>query len=195
YIGFRGLDWATMALSFEFDLKVHYRPFRLDADTPSGGKDRAATLARKFPDPEVRAQMEKALKEAMLDVGLEFDLRTPTLIPDTTDAHRLLRWAHEEEVPHDMAAALFEAYWQHGEDLSQHDVLCMVAERAGLDKTAIVKRLNSHEDVKDVQEEAADFRAGGVAGVPAYIVNEQTGFEGALPKAQLLEALRKLAAE
>ncbi|MEM9234643.1 MAG: DsbA family protein, partial [Pseudomonadota bacterium] len=35
YIGFRGLDWARMALSFEYTLSVRYRPYRLDPDTPA----------------------------------------------------------------------------------------------------------------------------------------------------------------
>ncbi len=44
-------------------------------------------------------------------------------------------------------------------------------------------------------EEAQAFRQGGVTGVPTFIVNERTGFQGALPKAQLLEAFKQLAAE
>ncbi|WOI52641.1 DsbA family oxidoreductase [Parvularcula sp. LCG005] len=195
YIGFRSLDWALMALSFEVSPQVQYRPYRLDPETPKGGRDRAATLASKFPDTEARQRMDEALRQAMNDVGVSFDPETPKLIPDTTDAHRLLRWAHDENLQHDVLAGLFEAYWQHGEDLSRREVLVQVAEAAGMNTDNLADRLATAEDVSAVRDEAAELRGGGVDSVPTFIVNEQTGFAGALPKAQMLDALRQLAQE
>lgn len=195
YVGFRSLGWALMALSFDYDLTVRYRPYRLDPTTPPAGRDRASTLARKFPDPTHREQMKAALEAAMVDAGLNFSTDTPTRLPDTTDAHRLIRWSHETAQQRDMVGALFEAYWQHGEDLGQHDVLVAATLSLGLDGDEIRARLQSDEDRQEVQQEAQGFRDGGVDGVPTFIINEQTGFAGALPKAKLLEALRQLASE
>jgi predicted DsbA family dithiol-disulfide isomerase len=195
YIGFRALDWAAMALSFEFDLEVRYRPYRLDPDTPAEGRDRHARIVEKYPDANHRQQMQEALGAAMRDVGLSFDPALPARIPDATDAHRLVRWAHEEGLAREVLGAVFEAYWLHGEDISHPDVLMEAGAAAGLPAAAIGQRLASREDRSDVVEEAAAFRQGGVRGIPAFIVNEETGFEGALPKDELLAALRTLGRE
>lgn len=195
YIGFRGLDWAKMALSFEYTLSVRYRPYRLDPDTPTEGRDRSATLARKFPDSDQRNAMKTALQGAMADVGLSFDPDLPVRLPDTTDAHRLILWATEKGQDHAVKAALFEAYWHHGEDIGRPEVLAQVAEVSGLDGEVLRARLATTEDREAVRQEAAELRGGGLKGVPGFIVNEQAGFEGALPKAELLSALRQLATE
>lgn len=193
FVGFRALDWAVMALSFSYDVSVRYRPYRLDPDTPREGRDRAATLARKVPDAGQRAAMHEALLSAMQDVGVSFDPNLPQRVVDTTDAHRLIRWAHDGTHAKPVMEGLFEAYWIHGEDLSQTAVLAQIAGDAGLDPEDIADRLATGEDRADVAEEAASFRGGGVDGVPTFIVNEATGFAGALPKAQLLATLQELA--
>ena len=196
YVGFRGLDWAVMGLSFNYDISVRYRPYRLDPDIPPEGRDRAATIARKFPDAEQRAQVLGALKEAMLDVGLDFLPETPARIPDTTDSHRLIRWAQEEDKGREMKGALFDAYWQHGEDISHLEVLTQVVTEVGLDAVGYRERLKSPEDREAVRQDAAEYRgAGTIQGVPTFIVNEQLGFQGALPKAELLGGIRQLAEE
>ena len=45
-----------------------------------------------------------------------------------------------------------------------------------------------------MKAEADAFRGAGVSGVPTFIVNERTGFAGALPPARLADALRQAAA-
>ncbi len=195
YVGFRALDWAVMALSFSNTVTVRYRPYRLDPETPEGGRDRLATLARKFPDENQRQAIRTALNEAMADVGLSFDPERPTRIPDTTQAHRLIRWAHGTDQQREVMTALFEAYWQHGEDISERDVLVAAAAEAGLDADEMSARLATSEDEASVREEAAAFRGAGFSGVPSFIVNEQAAFAGALPKAQLLEAIKSLETE
>ena len=195
YIGFRALDWAKMALSFQYTLNVRYRPYRLDPGISPEGRDRKATLEAKFPDISQRQKIQEALNEAMQDVGLNFDPQLPERLPDTTDAHRLVRWAGEEGLAHEAVAALFDAYWQSGMDISRAEVLNIAADEAGLDGADMVRRLETGEDRDAVRQEAAELRGGGVRGVPAFIINETAGFEGALRKGALIESLRILAAE
>ena len=193
YVGLASLDWALMALGFQYDITLRFRPYRLAPDTPPGGMDRAEALAAKFPDPGARAQARAAIIEAGRMAGVTFDPDTPERLPDTTDAHRVLRWSHEADLQRETKRAVMDAYWQRGEDIGERAVLARLAGRVGLDEGDINARLASDEDRADVAEEAAAFRAGGVDGVPTFIVNEQTGFAGALPKDQLTEAIRQLA--
>ena len=195
YVGLASLAWARMALSFEYALTVRFRPYRLAPETPPDGMDRTQALAAKFPDPGQRDQMRAALAAAGRDAGLTFDPGTPPRLPDTTDAHRVIRWAHDDGRQAEVKRAVMDAYWQDGRDIGAHDVLAEAAGAAGMDEAEVAARLSTDEDRADVAEEAAAFRAGGVDGVPTFIVNERTGFAGALPKDRLLAALRQLAGE
>ena len=194
YVGHASLGFALMALSFEGPVALRYRPYRLAPDTPPGGEDREAVMVRKFPDEAQRAAMREALAEAARGAGVSFDPGTPARLPDTTDAHRVIRWSHEGNHQREVAGAIFEAYWQRGEDIGEHDVLAAAASRGGMDGDDVARRLATDEDRDDVTQEAAAFRAGGVSSVPTFIVNETQGFAGALPKDQLLAAVRQSAA-
>ncbi|NHK26849.1 DsbA family oxidoreductase [Parvularcula flava] len=194
YVGKRSLDRALMALSFSNDLMVRYRPYQLAPDAPKEGRNRKEYLASKF-SAEQLDQMNGALLEAARVAGLDLDPSLPEIAPNTLDAHRVIRWAHEDNLQREVVEALFDAYWKHGLDLGSHDVLATVAAEAGMEKADVLARLGSVEDVNDVKEEAQAFRAGGVNGVPTFIINEQAGFAGALPPDQLLETIRQVAAE
>lgn len=194
YVGFRALGLARLALSPEFSVTVRYRPYRLDPATPPEGLDRNATLARKFPDPEHRRQIADALYAAQAEVGLRFDPSAPQWLPDTTNAHRLARWAAADGDNSALIEAIFAAYWQGGHDLGVDDLVAIAA-ATGFESEDLAARLESAADRDDLAEEAASYRAGGVTGVPTFIVNEQVGFAGALPPAALVAELRTLAAE
>ena len=194
YVGHAALGFALMALSFEGPVALRYRPYRLAPETPPGGEDLRSVMARKFPDEAQRAAMRQALTEAARGAGVSFDPETPAVLPDTTDAHRVIRWAHEEDRQREVAGAIFEAYWQRGEDVGEQDVLSRAAAAGGMDGDEVAARLATDEDREDVIQEAAAMRAGGVTGVPTFIVNERQGFAGALPKDELLAAIRQLAA-
>ena len=79
---------------------------------------------------------------------------------------------------------------------SHLEVLTQVVTEVGLDAVGYRERLKSPEDREAVRQEAAEYRgAGTIQGVPTFIVNEQLGFQGALPKAELLGGIRQLAEE
>lgn len=195
FIGKRSLDRAAAALSLSQPLVVRYRPYFLAPDTPPEGRDRQAAVAEKFPDPETRRTMTEALTEAARQAGLDFDPGAPQHLPNTLDAHRVMRWAHLAGRHQYFAETAFAGYWLHGADLGEAETLARLAGIAGMDQAETARRLATDEDRADTAEEAAAFRAGGVDGVPTFIVNEQSGFAGALPPAELLENLTLLARE
>ncbi|MEQ8935542.1 MAG: DsbA family protein, partial [Amphiplicatus sp.] len=63
--------------------------------------------------------------------------------------------------------------------------------RAGMTRDAAREALASPESRDATLSEAAAMARAGVQGVPTFIVNERTGFSGALPPATLTAALRK----
>lgn len=195
YVGKRSLDRALMALSFSYELDVRFRPFQLAPDLPPEGVDRAAYYAKKFPDVDKREQARTALEAAARQVGLALDSRLPQWQPNVLDALRLIRWSHEEGCQSSVVEAIFNAFWMRGLDIGAPEVLADIGAEEGMDRASLLARLSTQEDAGALKEEIADFRAGGVSGVPTFIVNEQTGFAGAHPPDVLLDAFRKLATE
>ena len=64
---------------------------------------------------------------------------------------------------------------------------------AGLDVENARQDLKNPKSIAEIKTEAEGFRQAGVSGVPTFIVNERTGFAGALPPARLAETLREAA--
>lgn len=194
YVGLKSFAAARADLAKTFDLLPRYRPYQLNPDTPAGGADRNAYYAKKFPDRALRDRMRIRLTEAAREAGAPFDPATPKRLPNTLAAHRVLRWAHFTGRQDSVATALYDGYWREGEDIGDIRTLARLAATAGMDEADAAARLETDEDAEIVAREAEAFRAAGVRGVPIFIVNEKTGFSGALPPASLAKALKQAAA-
>lgn len=191
YIGKRSLDRAVMALSFEYNVMRRFRPYQLRADTPMEGVDRHAHYKKMFPDETQMRQVMDGMAESARLAGVNFDPMTPEILPNTIHAHRMIRLAHFDDKQDEMVEALFEAYWVKGADIGDIDVLSKFAGVMGKTVPDVKAYLEGKEDLAEIQDEANEFRNGGVSGVPTFIINEQTGFAGALPPDQLLNAIRQ----
>ncbi len=87
-------------------------------------------------------------------------------------------------------AALFAAYFSHGLDIGDLDVLSGIARDAGLDAGALKSALQSGKylpKLKEAQEEAARL---GVTGVPAFFIGDKKSIVGAQPLDVFRKALR-----
>ena len=93
-----------------------------------------------------------------------------------------------------LALALYAAYWDEGADIGDDESLVALAAAAGLDAENARQDLKNPKSIAEIKSEAEAFRQAGVTGVPTFIVNERTGFAGALPPARLAETLREAAA-
>lgn len=194
YVGLNSYGLAAKILSKDFDVLTRFRAYQLNPDTPAEGADRRAYYERKFPDPAVREAMRARLMEAARNAGFDFDPALPARLPNTLNAHRVIRWAHFEGRQVAVAAALYRGFWEEDADLGDDETLAQLAGDAGMNAREIIRRLRAGEDEEAVRREAADFAAAGVSGVPTFIVNERTGFSGALPPAELAQALQRAAA-
>lgn len=193
FVGLHSFLGARDQLKNEFQVLLRLRAYQLNPDTPIEGVDRVAYYAKKFPDEAKRAEMVHQLKAAALGAGVKFDPLGPTHLPNTLLAHQLLRLAHYDGAQERVGVALFDAYWHGGKDIGDLETLLSIATAAGLDQENTRAVLGSETNASDVKSEAEAFRATGVTGVPTYIVNERTGFSGALPPGRLADALREAA--
>ncbi|MEL7488028.1 MAG: DsbA family oxidoreductase [Pseudomonadota bacterium] len=194
FVGLNAFFIAKETLSETHDVVARLRPYQLNPDTPLEGADRRAYYAKKFPDPAFRDDMRAQLMAAAEDAGAPFDPMGPTHLPNTLAAHRVLRWAHFDGLHEALARRLYEAFWLENADIGDAETLAGLAADVGMDGAQIGADLATEKDAKAVAAEAQAFRNAGVSGVPTFIVNEKTGFSGALPPEKLSAALKDAAA-
>lgn len=192
YLGKRRLDEA-LELTPELNVAVNWKPFRLDPTIPPEGISRQAYLERKFGSVEANQPMYDDLVGLgrMEDIDFRFDRITRS--PNTVDAHRLIRWAAEEDAQAPVVERLFFAYFTEGLDIGDHGVLATVADDAGLEAD-IASRLASDEDRAAVEAEIENAYKIGVTGVPCYIIDSRYAVMGAQESGTLAQALAEIAA-
>lgn len=172
---------------------LRWRPFQLNPDMASGGMDRRAYLEAKFGGAARVDAAEAQVSEAAARAGLSIDWARVTRVPNTLDAHRLLRWAAIERRQTPVALALFSAYWDQGQDIGDHAVLAGIAASAGMDRGATARLLAGDADRAEVQAEDAEARRIGITGVPTFIVGGRHAVVGAQPPETWAAAIDDLA--
>lgn len=120
--------------------------------------------------------MEHAEKAGLT---IHFDRITRT--PNTLDAHRLIYWAGIEGVQTAAVSALFQAYFEEGRDIADHEVLADIADAIGMDASVVLRLLASDADRDEIRIRDAKAREMGVSSVPTFIVAGQHAVPGAQP--------------
>ncbi|WP_424812361.1 DsbA family oxidoreductase [Roseococcus sp. YIM B11640] len=190
WIGKRNLDTALALLGPEAgNFEVHWRPFQLNPEMPAEGVERASYRAQKFGSEERGRELDARVAEAGRAVGLEFRHDLMLRTPNTVNAHRLIQWAGPRQ--HEMAEALFRAYFQQGQDVGDLATLAEIASGLGLDAAEF---LDGEELAEQVRAEDAYFRRIGIQGVPSFALDGRVLFSGAYPAEHIADALSRKAA-
>jgi len=96
FVGKRRLEKA-IALVPEIPLTVRWRPYFLNPWVPREGISRAEYLTTKFGSVEKYEKAAQRIVEAAEAEGLVYRLDKVARQPNTTDSHRLIRWAGERD--------------------------------------------------------------------------------------------------
>jgi len=193
WIGKRQLDAALAELADRDGLRfaVRWRPFQLNPDMPPEGVERAAYRAAKFGSLERARQLDAQVAEAGRAVGLEFRHDRMARTPNTLEAHRLIRLAEAPGRQHAVVEALFRAYFHDGRDIGDRAVLAGIGAAAGMDPASLAAFAAGDAARREVLAEDEGLRRAGLSGVPSFILERYLLFSGALPAAQMAEALRR----
>lgn len=158
---------------------ILWRPYQLNPDMPPEGMDRQIYLSSKFGS-ELRArQIYDNIRQVSELAGLKLDFERITRTPSTLDSHRLIRWARGPGVQNDVVEALFESYFIKGLDISDHEVLCAIAEQCGMDAGLVRELLERDDDRNQIRAEDAQARRLGINGVPCFIIDRKYAISGA----------------
>jgi len=194
HVGKAHLDQA-LAQAGEHPFVIAWHPFQLNPDMPAGGADRRSYMAARFGGTDRVAAAEARLVEQAAASGVLFDFDRIARVPNTLDAHRLIHWAGIEARQDTVVSALFQAYFVAGRDIGDREVLCDIADGAGLDAALIARLLASGADLADIRARDAHARKMGIDAVPTFVIGNRQAVPGAQPPALWARVIADLAAQ
>jgi predicted DsbA family dithiol-disulfide isomerase len=181
YLGLRRLERA-LAMRPGLRPRIAWRPFLLNPDAPLEGVPLQAYLAAATGGDPGRV-VAGVLKAAADDPDL-FDFAAIDVMPNSLDAHRLVRWAGRRDIGDDtvqrrLVSLLFRAYFGFGRNIARHQVLAALAAEVGLDARAAALFLAGDEHRLDVLRDHQQVRNLGIKGVPCFILDSRYALSGA----------------
>lgn len=188
-IGQAHLMQALEQISIE-PIEINYRAYLLDPTTPAEGKSRS-TLVERLGGQAQSDEMHNRLCEIGEACGLDFNFEEIEQIPNTLLSHQLIKLT-----PHDqqqaMVDALHDAYFEHGRDIGQLDVLLDIARAQGLDVAEVETHLRANDTLQEVESDLHFAENASISGVPFFVIDDQYGISGAQPVDVFVQALKQI---
>ncbi len=175
--------------------EVVWHPFQLNPTFPPDGVAREDYLRSKFGSADTSrlyGNVRAAAKEVSLDLALDRIARQP----NTLRPHALLsvaRVAGGERLQSALAEALFRAYFQEAQDLTDAAVLADIARATGMQAEDISRALDDASLLESVAEADQGARDAGIGGVPFFVINGRVAVNGAQGEDALVRAFERAA--
>ena len=187
YLGTRRLRRALRARP-DVLADIVWRPFLLNPDIPAAGLPRQDFLTRKFGGEERARRLHATITELGRAEGVPFRFDRMLRMPQSLDAHRLVRFAAREDLAHAMVDTLFHAHFAEGADLGHIETLVRLAMRIGLESAAVHRFLDSGAEADAVHAENLRAHRLGINGVPCFVIAGRHAIAGA-QEPEVLERL------
>lgn len=195
-IGYKQLQKALASLPGQFEPVFNWHPFELNPQMPAEGQDLREHIAQKYGASAAQSQGARTrLKELGESLGFTFDYFAGMRMVNTFRAHQLLHWAGRQGRQTELKLALFEAFFSRREDVSEIDVLCEVATRAGLDGEAASAVLLDARYAAQVRQEQRYWLEREVHAVPTFLLQGQYIIPGAQEPEAFVRILQKIRAK
>jgi predicted DsbA family dithiol-disulfide isomerase len=178
YIGRRRLQRA-LAMRPGLSARVVWRVFQLNPEMPSQGIDRQAYLAAKFGSALHAGRIQESIGRTGEAEGIAFRFDSIRRTPNSLNAHRLSRLAARLGIQDALIDALFQAYFERGEDIGRIDVLVDLAVTVGFERGGVLDFLLGPGERDTVLAEDRNARRLGINGVPCFIVDGRYALSGA----------------
>jgi len=178
YLGKKRLDNALTAV--HGPSLVTWYPFQINPTMPVEGMPFADYLAIKFGDPEKLEPGLAALTAAGEAEGVKFRFDKMSQVPNTLNAHRVMKLAEEERIDTSgLAENILQGFFEKGLNIADRDVLIEIGAASGLTASAINGTLEDDISSRIVASQEAQVRQSGVTGVPDFLVNKRLFVVGA----------------
>ena len=167
-------------LEQNYDVDIRWRAYEL---RPAGSRQIS---------PEYRARIEQsrpAFAERMMTAYGVMIKPGPFGI-DSRKALILDKYAEVPRLGDEFHIAVLEAYWQHGKDISDVNVLKELAVQVGINPAMLDAALMEPVHAQAVDDDIAQAQAYGLTGVPAIVFNNRYLVMGAQPYETLAQAVK-----
>ena len=111
--------------------------------------------------------------------------------PNSTLSHCLIVLA-PDDVREDVIEAVYAAYFEHGQDIGDPEVLIEIGEKFGMNAEQLRAQLDAEDVRAEVAAEAQQSQQLGITGVPFFIINDKYAFSGAQPPEMISNVLREV---
>lgn len=193
---------AVEQLKGDVDVTIRFMPFELNPEMGPEGHNQVDLLAEAYgKTPAEVLKMRRDVEATGADIGFPMSYQgegeEPVLMVwSTHDAHKLLRWAltvAEPEAHVGLKMALFRAYFQQRQNISDREVLLDVAEAEGFDRAAAEEALEDDALSTAVKLEERRALENRISSVPTFVVAGKYILQGAATPEEYSQALTKLA--
>jgi predicted DsbA family dithiol-disulfide isomerase len=169
---------------------VSYHTYFLNPNIPDEGYPFKEYMNAKGGGQVPMEQWFARPREMGAQAGLTFNFDRITHAPNTLRSHQLIALAPDDKREAIMDA-VYAAYFEHGRNIGDIDVLVDIAETHGMDADAIREKLENDAARQQVLSDAASGQQIGVQGVPFFVIDKRLAFSGAQPPDVIVRAMRQ----
>lgn len=171
---------------------VSYKPFFLDPTIPPEGYDFYSYMEKKGGGHIRPEQFFAGPRQMGQLAGLIFNFEEIPKAPNTNLAHCLITLTPEEKHG-EMIEAIYNAFFQYGQDVGDREILLDLAAGLGLDTAPLREGLADPAVREQVTAEVKAAYQLGISGVPFFVINDKYAFSGAQPPEVILDILQRIA--
>jgi len=170
---------------------VRYRTYLLNHDTPKEGYPFREYMAATKGGPQVVEGMIQHVTAAGERSGVKFHFDKVQLMPNTLPSHTLIKLAPEEKTS-EAVEAIYRAYFEHGLDIGNIDVLVGIAQELGMNAEEARAQLLAGAKNEEIQADLKWARELEITGVPFFVIDGKLALSGAHPAETFIKAFEKV---
>jgi predicted DsbA family dithiol-disulfide isomerase len=189
YLGKRSLERALGNLYGTPAPALRWHGFRPQSEPVAAQLPWPEHMAIRLPPGVTVDLAQRSLIETGRELGIAFDFSRLSSLPDTREAHRLVRLAAREGRQSDIVNALFSAFFEQGRDIADKNVLTAVGRYIGLAVDTLAAFDDPIQGRDEVAAEEQRLRGMGVIATPNLLINGRVLVPGPADVATYLQAL------
>jgi len=189
FLGKRKLERALDNLYATSAPALRWHGLRAKSEVPPASSAWRDHLATRLP-PGVSVDLaHKTLSQAGRELGIQFDFEQLKGMPDTREAHRLVKLAEGDGLQGALVDALFSAFFERGLDIGDHEILEEVARERGLAPATLAAFNDPVSGGAQVDAEEKRLQGLGVNGTPNLLINGRILVPGPADVSTYVQAL------
>lgn len=196
YFGKHRLETALEQFSHKDKIFIEYRSFELASNH---NQTAYKSIVDYLEDQKHQKQLTDTQRHELIahiqsqaaKVNLTFDLNALPFL-NTFDAHRLTKYAYQQQKGNKLVELLFNAYFLESLNISDHDILINLASKAGLDPMQAEMILQTCKFTKSVRFDEDQAEELSISAVPFFVFNEIYAVSGIQPTSVFIDVLNRV---